>query len=209
MRILIYDDSKERRESLDIFLALSNDFECVGAFPDCSLLIEQISAFHPDIVLMDIRMPGIDGIEATKRIKQFNPLIKVIIQTAFDDDENIFNSLKAGAEGFLLKSTPADKIVQCIQDVYDGGAVITPSVAMKVTRFFNAPSSEQTLLVVLTPREKEVLSLLTEGMSYKMVASKLDITYNTVNAHIKKIYEKLSVNSLGEAVSKALKYKIV
>jgi DNA-binding NarL/FixJ family response regulator len=151
-----------------------------------------------------------DGITATTKIKQLYPGIKVIMQTVFDDDEKIFLSLKAGAEGYILKSTTGDKIIQCIEDVFNGGAVMTPSIALRVAKFFNSEeTSQKQLSQVLTAREKEVLTLLTEGLSYKMVASRLEITYNTVNAHIKKIYEKLSVNSLGEAISMAIKNRIV
>lgn len=207
--VLLYDDSRERRESLNDLLSYHPGVSCVGSFPDCSQLTQQVSEFEPDVILMDIRMPGLTGIEATAIVKKIRPQTKIIIQTVYDDDENIFNSLKAGAEGYILKSTPSDRIIQCIEDVYHGGAVITPSIALKVTRYFNAQSPVFVPDSGLTAREKEVLNLLSQGMSYKMVAAKLNITYNTVNAHVKKIYEKLSVNSIGEAVSFALRNNIV
>jgi DNA-binding NarL/FixJ family response regulator len=191
-----------------LLFTLQKDIECVGSFSDCTELEHKINSFNPDIILMDIRMPFMNGIEATRAIKKMNPDLKVIIQTVSEDEENIFNSLRAGAEGYILKSTPGEKIVQSVRDVYEGGAVITPSIALRITRFFNdQPVKEQENL--LSDREKEVLKLLTEGLSYKMVAARLDISYNTVNAHIRKIYQKLSVNSVSEAVSFALKNKIV
>lgn len=207
--VLLYDDSRERRESLSELFSYHPGVSCVGSFPDCSQLTQQVTDLQPDVILMDIRMPGLTGIEATAIVKKIRPATKIIIQTVYDDDENIFNSLKAGAEGYILKSTPSDRIIQCIEDVYHGGAVITPSIALKVTRYFNAQSPVVVPDSGLTAREKEVLNLLSQGMSYKMVAAKLNITYNTVNAHVKKIYEKLSVNSIGEAVSFALRNNIV
>lgn len=208
IRIVIYDDSSERRESLEVLFSLQNDMTCVGSFSDCTAISEQVKEIQPDIVLMDIRMPFINGIDATRMIKKIDPSIRVIMQTVSEDEDNIFNSLRAGAEGYILKSTLGDKIIQSIRDVYQGGAVITPSIALRITRFFNAQPvhAEEDLL---SEREREVLRLLTDGLSYKMVAAKLGISYNTVNAHIRKIYQKLSVNSVSEAVSFALKNNIV
>lgn len=207
--VVLYDDNRERRESLEELFSFQPQIAFLGAFSDCSQLERQIAELAPDIALMDIRMPGITGIEATLVVKKIRPSTKVIIQTVYDDDENIFNSLKAGAEGYILKSTHSDKIMQYIEEVYNGGAVITPSIALKVTRYFNTQQKSNSLESGLTVREKEVLNLLSQGLSYKMVASKLEISYNTVNTHVKRIYEKLSVNSIGEAVSYALRNKIV
>lgn len=208
IRLLIYDDSFDRRESLELLFCLYDDLFCVGGYQNCLQVEQQIKNLKPDIVLMDVRMPGINGVEATALIKKIDPSIKVIIQTVVEDEETIFSSLRAGAEGYILKSTLGDKIVQSIRDVYNGGAVITPSIALRVTKYFN------TTRVVkeennLSEREREVLKLLTDGMSYKMVSTTLGISYNTVNSHIRKIYQKLSVNSISEAVSFALKNNIV
>ena len=209
IRVVVFDDSLERLVSLTALFSINEHIECVGTYTDCIDYTTKLQS-NPDVILMDIRMPTIDGIYATARIKEFKPGIKVIMQTVFDDDEKIFLSLKAGAEGYILKSTTGEKIIQCIEDVFNGGAVMTPSIALRVAKFFNtAQTSNTKLSQELTAREKEVLVLLTEGLSYKMVASRLKITYNTVNAHIKKIYEKLSVNSLGEAISMAIKNRIV
>lgn len=209
MRILVYDDNDERRESLLALFRFQENIFCLGAFADCSNIQEQVKTYQPDLILMDIRMPGMDGIEATRLIKSINPNIKVIMQTVFEDDEHIFSSLKAGAEGYMLKSTSAEKILQCINDVIQGGAVMTPSIALKVTKFFNQEITQTTSDQHLTPRELEILRLLTDGLSYKMIAGNLDIAYNTVNSHIRKIYQKLEVNSLGEAISIAIKNQIV
>ena len=209
IRVVVFDDSPERLVSLTALFTINDQIDCVGAFSDCTNFESKLTC-NPDVILMDIRMPVMDGITATIKIKQLYPDIKVIMQTVFDDDEKIFLSLKAGAEGYILKSTTGEKIIQCIVDVFNGGAVMTPSIALRVAKFFNsAETAQKQLSQNLTAREREVLVLLTEGLSYKMVASRLDITYNTVNAHIKKIYEKLSVNSLGEAISIAIKNRIV
>ena len=163
---------------------------------------------QPDVVLMDIGMPNTDGISGVKQIKKIFPHIRIIMQTVFEDEEKIFASLQAGAEGYLLKNATAEKITQSIEEVYQGGASMTPSVALRVMKYFNQEKTSAADYS-LTPKEKEVLSLLADGNSYKMVADKLGISYFTVNSHIKKIYEKLHVHSLGEAVSFAFKNKIV
>ena len=209
LKVAIFDDIEERLLSLKTLIDSTEHIKCVGTFTNCFNL-ESSLACDPDIVLMDIRMPKVDGITATRQIKSLYPSIKVIIQTVFDDDEKIFLSLKAGAEGYILKSTSNEKIIQYIEDVFNGGAVMNPSIALRVTKFFNNNDySNHQLSQELTVREKEILQLLTEGLSYKMVAANLEITYNTVNSHIKKIYEKLSVNSMGEAISLAIKNRIV
>jgi len=188
-------------------LSLTEGMECVASFPDCSHVIDDIRKFNPDLVLMDIEMPNMDGISGVTLIKKEFPAVKIIMQTVYEDEEKIFASLKAGAEGYILKSASAEKITQSIEEVYHGGAYMTPSVALHVMSFFKEEKKDDAFN--LTVREKDVLKLLSEGLSYKMIADKLGISYFTVNAHVKKIYEKLHVHSLGEAVSLALKNKIV
>jgi DNA-binding NarL/FixJ family response regulator len=208
IRIVIYDDNQQRCESLKALLTLTDGILCVAVFPDCSHVIENMELFYPDVVLMDIEMPNVDGISGVQQIKKHYPAIRIIMQTVFEDEDKIFASLQAGAEGYILKNASAEKITQCIEEVYQGGAYMTPSVAIRVTRYFkdqNSPKNEYHL----TPKETAVLTFLSEGLSYKMVADKLGISYFTVNAHIKNIYEKLHVHSLGEAVSLAIKNKIV
>jgi two-component system nitrate/nitrite response regulator NarL len=208
-RVMIFDDHRDRRESLEALLSDAPGVMCVGSYEDCVRIKEQVSERRPDIILMDLRMPGLDGVAATRIVKGIDPSIKVVIQTVYDDDDNIFDSLRAGAEGYILKNTGEEKVLQSIQDVCNGGAVITPSIALRVARYFNDSAKARQGEAELTPREKEVLSLLTDGLSYKMVASRLGISYNTVNSHVKKIYDKLSVNSVGEAISMAIKNRLV
>ena len=209
IRVLIYDDNESRCQHLDSLLNLSEQLECVGTFKTAEHVEQEVHLFVPDIVLMDINMPMVNGVEATRRIKHSRPETRIIIQTVFDDDENIFNSMKAGAEGYLLKSASPEKIIRSIEEVYHGGAVMTPSIALRVMRFFNTAPAPASPDFDLTQREKEVLFLMSEGMSYKMIAAKLGISYFTVNTFTKKIYEKLHVNSMGEAVSVAFKNRLL
>ncbi len=164
---------------------------------------------QPSLVLMDIEMPNISGIEGVRLIKESYPHIKVVMQTVFEDEEKIFAALQAGAEGYILKNAPAEKIIQSVIEVNNGGAFMTPSVALRVMKHFNNSTVSQNSENNLTPKEREVLKNLTEGLSYKMVADRMGISYFTVNSHIKKIYEKLHVHSVGEAISYAMKNKIV
>lgn len=208
IRIAVFDDNAPRRKSLEALIALCPIMEFVGGFPDCSNVVSHLEKLQPDVVLMDIAMPNVDGIQGVSLIKKHLPEVRIIMQTIFEDNDKIFASLQAGAEGYILKNTSGEKILQSIEEVYNGGAFMTPSVALQVIRFFNNQKNKGNQYN-LTPKEKEVLSLLSEGKSYKMVASLLDISYFTVNSHIKKIYEKLQVHSVGEAVAFALKKNIV
>ncbi|HMP86077.1 MAG TPA: response regulator transcription factor [Lacibacter sp.] len=208
IRIVVYDDNSHRTASLQALLSYVEGMECVATFPDCTQVVDDMRTWQPDVVLMDIEMPQVDGISGVAQIKQHFPQIRIVMQTVFEDDEKIFSSLKAGAEGYILKNASAEKITQSIEEVYQGGAYMTPSVALRVMQYFNRPQPVP-VTSGLTPKEIEVLRHLSDGLSYKIVADKMGISYFTVNSHVKKIYEKLHVHSLGEAVSVALRNKIV
>lgn len=208
IRLVIYDDNPQRTQSLRALVFLTEGMECVADFPDCSHVKEDMETYYPDVVLMDIEMPNVDGISGVTTIKKNFPDIRIIMQTVFEDEERIFASLKAGAEGYILKTASAEKITQSIEEVYHGGAYMTPSVALRVMQYFSQPSETKEQFS-LTPKEKEVLKHLANGLSYKMVADRMGISYFTVNTHIRNIYEKLHVHSLGAAVSLALKNRIV
>jgi DNA-binding NarL/FixJ family response regulator len=196
-RIFIYDDSSERRDSLKALLLLNDEFRFVGEAMNCKNVISDIENYFPDVVLMDINMPEVDGIEGLKQIKLHHPEVKVLMQTAFDDSEKIFTSIINGASGYILKNDKPQRILQAIEEVTQGGAAMNPAIAQKVLDYFKPKEIQNPL----SPKETEVLSFLAEGLSYKMVADKLGISYTTVNTHAKRIYEKLHISSLGEAIA--------
>lgn len=205
-RIVIFDDDLTRRDSLSILLNICSDMECVGVFTNAANAVNDVKETNPDLVLMDIDMPNVNGINGTRKIKDVYPQLPIIIQTVFDDNQNIFEAIKVGANGYLLKKTPPDKLIEQIREALDGGAPMTGSVAVKILQFFQ---EQPVTTYKLTDREKHILKLLVDGYSYKMIAAKSDIAYFTVCNHIKKIYEKLHVNSATEAVKKALQEKLV
>ncbi|CAN5767910.1 response regulator transcription factor [soil metagenome] len=207
IRIAVYDDSKARRESLQAFMQLSPGLVHVGSFENCSNIQADISAALPDLILMDIEMPEVDGIIGVRFIKQHYPHIKIIMQTAFDDDEKVFAAIQAGAEGYILKHASVAQIAQSIDEVMNGGASMSPSIALKVMRYFltQPPKADYNLTI----KETETLKYLAQGLSYKMIADQMGISYFTVNNHVKKIYEKLQVHSLGEAMALAHKKKLI
>jgi DNA-binding NarL/FixJ family response regulator len=207
IRVVVYDDNVARRESLQAFINLTDGYVFAGSFENCSNIICDIENTRPDLILMDIEMPIADGLHGVLLVKKYNANIKVIMQTAFDDDDKVFAALQAGAEGYILKTASVLQITQCIQEVMNGGAFMTPSIAFKVMRYFK--NEPQNIAYNLSPKETEVLGHLSKGLSYKMIADQMTISYFTVNNHVKKIYEKLQVHSLGEAVAMAHKEKLV
>ncbi|MBL7772948.1 MAG: response regulator transcription factor [Chitinophagaceae bacterium] len=209
-RIIIFDDNDIRREGLELLLSLSEGFECVGTFRDGSQVMENIINTNPDVVLMDIEMPNVNGIEAVTKIRAKYPDLKILMQTAFEDDEKIFNSIRAGADGYILKKAKPNDLLKAIEEVLEGGAPMTPSIARQVLRMVNSPHEKKEIPDFnLTSRQHEILSLLVEGYSYKMIAAKCNISFPTVSSHIQAIFEKLQVNSSTEAAVKALQHNIV
>ena len=203
-RILVYDDNPGRQEALQLLIESLDDMHFVGARKNCDNVETDILQMKPDVVLMDIDMPGTNGIEGLKKIRQQAPEVFIIMQTVFEDEEKIFTAIHAGAHGYFLKKTKPEKLIEGIRDVLDGGAPMTSSVARKVLQTFTQQSSNKSANPFdLTDREVEILSMLGKGLSYKMIAEAGGITYHTVNSHLKKIYEKLHVHSATEAVSKA------
>lgn len=206
--LVIYEDNARLRQSMELLLSDDSGFKVIGAFPDCTKVLKQMEELQPQLVVMDIDMPGVNGIEGVKKIKSVFPDIKVVMYTVFDDDTRIFDCLCAGADGYLLKNTSPLKLIQSLQELAEGGAPMSPFVAQKVFTFFrNTKPAEDTFN--LTPREKEILELLVRGNSYKMIADKSSVSVDTVKKHLQNIYHKLHVNCGTEAVAKALQHKII
>ncbi|MBX2968411.1 MAG: response regulator transcription factor [Cyclobacteriaceae bacterium] len=206
-RLLIYEDNAILRESVCSLVATDSAYEIAGAFPDVLNVQNEISQLKPGIILMDIDMPGMTGIEAVKKIRKQHTDLPIIMLTVFDDNTHVFEALRAGASGYLLKKHISTKLFQSIEDVLQGGAPMSPSIARMVIESMHKPGNENSYK--LTPREKEILASLSSGNSYKMIAAHLNISLDTVRTHIKKIYEKLQVHSQTEAVSKAINEKLV
>lgn len=208
IRIAIFEDNNDLRDSLAMIIESVPDFELAGSFSNAQRLVPKIQQSNPNLVLMDINMPGISGIEAVAQIHELYPQIKILMQTVFDEEDKVFASLCAGASGYILKNTEPERVLLAIREVAAGGAFFTPGIALKVLSSFQqkkiAPEN-----INLTEREKQVLQYLVDGLSYKMIAETIFLSYETVHSHIKKIYEKLHVNSKSEAVVKALRNKLV
>ena len=213
LRIAIFDDNKNIRDSIKMLLQTEPEFEVVGVYCHVLDVIEDIKESNPDVVLMDIEMPGMTGIEAVKLIKHGFPQIQVLMQTVFEDDDRVFDSICTGASGYILKNHINTKLVESIREVQYGGSPMSPSIARKVlSKMQQIPQfvkPEEAPDYHLTAREKEVLLCIVNGLAYKMIADQLNISYETVRSHVKKIYEKLHVASLTEAVAKAINQRIV
>jgi DNA-binding NarL/FixJ family response regulator len=212
IRVAIFEDNSQLREGLFKLVEASEGFTCVGAFANGEDILRQTTSTRPDVILMDIEMPVVNGIEAVKIVRENFPDIKILMETIFEDDEKIFQSICNGAQGYILKSTAPEEIMNSIREIYEGGAPMTPVIASKVLRIFKnrmtaSPDTENDFS--LTTREKEILKYLVDGMSYKLIADKCFISVDTVNGHIKNIYKKLQVHSKSEAVVKAIKKNIV
>jgi DNA-binding NarL/FixJ family response regulator len=209
IKVLIYEDNPQLREGLTMLINGSDGFEVLASFKNCNNVISEIDTYKPDVILMDIDMPGTNGIEGLKQIRLVNNEVKILMLTVFDDNKNVFEAISSGANGYVLKKTPPAKLLEYIQEAQSGGAPMTSSIATQVLKMFSSLHSEKGEDYHLSDREKQVLSLLVNGYSYKMISAEMFIAIDTVRSHIKKIYEKLQVNSKSEAVAKAFKDKLV
>ena len=205
----IVEDDASIRESVASLINTADGYSCNQVFDSVESAIENISDPPPDVLLMDINLGGVSGIEGVRRLKSVFPQMNILMLTVFEENEKIFQSLCAGASGYLLKRTTPTKLLEAIMEVHSGGAPMTASVARKVLNLFTTVAPPALHEVNLTARESEILQHLVSGSSYKKISKDLFISFDTVNSHIKKIYEKLQVHSKTEAVAKALKHKLV
>jgi len=208
IKVCIVDDDEDIRNGLSWMINNSEGFECVAVFGSGEEFFRHIPDPMPDVILMDIGLPGKSGIECVKLIKEKFDNVQIIMQTVCSEDEKIFESLRVGAVGYLLKKSPTIKVLQAITDAYEGGAPMTGEVARKVLNYFQKPILDKTE-AFLSDREKEVLEALIEGHSYKAIAGILSVSVHTVRFHLHNIYEKLHVTSRGEAIAKVLKNKLL
>lgn len=207
IRVAIFEDNTLVREGMQAILNGSEGYTCCGVYSDANYLEQKIRSSQPDVVMMDIEMPGISGIEATSILHQQFPEVKVLIQTVFYDSDKIFSALCAGASGYILKNESPARQIEAVFEVFHGGAPMSSSIAKKTIQFFLQKNiilvSPSNLDYELSEREKEILSLITKGNNYRSIAEKIFISYETVRTHVKHIYKKLHVASKAEAVLKA------
>lgn len=207
LSVLIFEDNDLLRESLCTMVKINESLTCTGAFENVMQVEEHMKEYHPDIVFMDIDMPGMTGIEAVKKIRAMNSEVPILMLTVFDDNQHVFDAICAGASGYLLKKHISTKLFTAVEEVLSGGAPMSPSIARMVLTSMQQRPVENAYK--LTPREREILTSLSKGNSYKLMAVEFSISMDTVRTHIKKIYEKLHVHSQTEAVSKAINEKLV
>ncbi|WP_035608159.1 response regulator transcription factor [Haloferula sp. BvORR071] len=200
--VVVVEDDIRLQEHLIKMLDMPEDITCLCAVSSAEEALEKIPAYHPDVVLMDVNLPGISGIDCIRDLKKKQPRLEIVMLTAYDVDDNIFRALKEGASGYLLKSSTPDDIYNAIRDVYSGGAPFSSHIARKVAHYFRAEKDIEDENEKLTPREKDVLRLLASGYIYKEVADQLDISMETVRTYVKRICIKLHVRSKVEAIIK-------
>src|SRR5712691_2392570 len=203
--VSIVEDNDQLRGTLARMMSRAEGFRCLGQYGSAEAALEGLPNERPNVVLMDINLPGMNGVECVRRLKQLAPEILVVMLTVYEDTENIFNALAAGASGYLLKRTTSAELLAAIRDVQKGGSPMTTHIARKVVQSFQraGPSAQPT--ENLSQREQEVLDCLSQGFLYKEIAEKLGISYETVHTYIRRIYEKLQVRTRTEAVAKFLK----
>ncbi|SOE20449.1 DNA-binding response regulator, NarL/FixJ family, contains REC and HTH domains [Spirosomataceae bacterium TFI 002] len=210
IRVVLFEDNKNYRESLSLYLAGHENILLAGSFPDAREAVSQVRKLKPDVILMDIEMPYISGIQAMIDIRKIVPQARILIQTVFEQEEKVFQAICGGASGYIIKTTDPEKYIDAIKEVNLGGSHLSPMIAAKVLNMFqNKFVQAEPTFIELTDREKDVLSCLVKGLSYKMIADACGISYSTVNSHVKHIYEKLHVNSAPEAIVKAIEMRLV
>lgn len=209
IKAAIVEDIRDIRDGLAMLINLTDGFTCSGSYRSMEEAISKIKGNVPDVLLSDIGLPGMDGIEGIRLLKQQYPEMTVLMITVYDDDERIFDAICAGATGYLLKRTPPAKLLENIREAVSGGAPMSPEVASRVIKLFREVRPPERVDHDLTPHETRLLKLLVEGHNYTTAATELGVSYNTIKFHMRHIYEKLQVHSKSEAVAKALTNRIV
>jgi DNA-binding NarL/FixJ family response regulator len=209
IRVLLFEDIKEIREMLSDTIRSAEDMYLLGAFADANDVLKIIKKHKPDVVLMDIQMPGMSGIEAVRLIKSNQPAVEILIQTVFEDNEKIFAAICAGASGYILKDTTPERYLEAIIETYQGGAHMSPRIARKMVAMFQNTQKKPKEYTELTATERKVLDCLAQGMSYKIIADTCGVSFSTVNFHLKNIYRKLHVNSATEAILHAINRQLL
>ena len=209
LKVGIIEDQPKIREGLRVLIDGTEGYRCVGSFGSMEEALAKVGHELPDVLLVDIGLPGMSGIEGTRRIKNLHPGLAVLMLTVYDDDRRIFDALCAGACGYLLKKTPPARLLESLREAVGGGAPMSPEVARRVVALFREIRPPERADYQLTPHEVRILTLLVEGHNYKTAADELKVSINTIRFHMRSIYNKLQVHSKSEAVSKALRNRII
>jgi DNA-binding NarL/FixJ family response regulator len=205
IKVAIVDDDEGIRTSLAALIRRAPALKLAGDYPDAETALKEIPRHPPDVVLMDINLPGIKGVECVRQLKSAMPGVQFLMLTVYEDSDSLFNSLKAGASGYLLKRTASARLLEAIRDVHGGGSPMTPQLARRVVQFFSKPAEGELSVSRLTPGEREFLNQLANGYAYKEIADRMKISIDTVRSYVRTVYEKLHVHSRTEAVVKYLR----
>jgi DNA-binding NarL/FixJ family response regulator len=205
IKVAIVDDDEGIRTSLATLIRRAPALRFAGDYPDAETALKEIPSRPPDVVLMDINLPGMKGVECVRQLKTMLPKVQFLMLTVYEDSDSLFNSLKAGASGYLLKRTASARLLEAIHDVHAGGSPMTPQLARRVVQFFSKPAADNSPLARLAPGETEFLDQLAKGYAYKEIADRMNISIDTVRSYVRTVYEKLHVHSRTEAVVKYLR----
>ena len=205
IKVAIVDDDEGIRASLATLIRRAPALRLTGDYPNAEAALKEIPSHPPDVVLMDINLPGINGVECVRQLKTILPGAQFLMLTVYEDSDSLFNSLKAGASGYLLKRTASARLLEAIHDVHAGGSPMSPQLARRVVQFFSKPAADDSQVSRLAPGEKEFLDQLAKGYAYKEIADRMNISIDTVRSYVRTVYEKLHVHSRTEAVVKYLR----
>jgi len=209
IKTAVVEDMRDIRDGLTTLINFTDGFRCTGSYPSMEDALARLPGNIPDVLLSDIGLPGMNGIDGIRILKERYPQMQILMLTVYDDDDRIFDALCAGASGYLLKRTPPAKLLENIREAMSGGSPVSPEVATRVIRFFREFHNPDREDYALTPHETRLLKLLTEGYNYQTAAEKLGVSYNTIKFHVRHIFDKLQVHSKSEAVLKAMRDRLV